>query len=898
MEASDWSEPLAAAEIHGFRTVADLNIKKLIEEAPTRWFRPNEVHAILCNYTLLRVQPQPIVNPTSGTMLLYDRKVVRNFRKDGHNWRKKKDGKAVQEAHEKLKVGNDERVHVYYARGEDDPNFYRRCYWLLDKELERIVLVHYRRTSEENAFSPGEAVLGIGELTPLPGKNLNLSPLTPESNSISQHSEVSGGGMFFDEFHSESNNGNKEFTLEEINTLDWDDLLESPTQNKSTPNQQGGFVSVVSQVNPSNIMDIRNGTFTPTQGLYNQPLDTLTDYTGSQSLTNGAQLGGLDKKESPGLMNDPLTEPLSVQNFIFNITDVSPDWAYCADETKALVVGDFHDQFGHLYQSNIYCIIGGKCVNAESIKAGVFRVLIPPNTPGSVELYLTLDCQTPISQVTTFTYLSEPHKPTNGIQNPEPESKWEEMCLQTRLGRLLFLGKLSSMSNKLPPKLLKEASKFASQTSPVMEKYWTDLVKQINEKKANTKGLLEMVLRNRVQEWLLEKVSEGCKITPLDEEGQGVIHLCAMLDYVWAVWLFAFSGLSLDFRDSAGWTALHWAAYYGRERMVANLLSAGANPSLVTDPTPDFPGGVTAADLAAKQGFEGLAAYLAEKCLTAHFEAMSLHGNLNSDISSKSVSTSKPEDPHFANLSEQELCLKESLAAYRNAADAATKIQAAFRERALKRQTEVAKMENSESEAESIVAALRIQNAYRNHNRKKAMRAAARIQSHFRTWKTRKNFLTMRSHAIHIQAVFRGHQVRRQYKKLTWSVGVLEKAILRWRHKRRGLRGMQTAELTVAMRVDCEPTSSSGEEEFFRISREQAEERLTRSVVRVQALFRSYKAQQEYRRMKETYEQAEVLPSLPPSLSLSLSLSLPCSVPLLILGDNLLSWVKLNSDPI
>jgi hypothetical protein len=40
----------------------------------------------------------------SGTVVLYDRKVVRNFRKDGHNWKKKKDGRTVQEAHEKLKV--------------------------------------------------------------------------------------------------------------------------------------------------------------------------------------------------------------------------------------------------------------------------------------------------------------------------------------------------------------------------------------------------------------------------------------------------------------------------------------------------------------------------------------------------------------------------------------------------------------------------------------------------------------------------------------------------------------------------------------------------------------------------------------------------------------------------
>lgn len=39
-----------------------------------------------------------------GSLLLFDRKMLRNFRKDGHNWKKKKDGKTVQEAHEKLKV--------------------------------------------------------------------------------------------------------------------------------------------------------------------------------------------------------------------------------------------------------------------------------------------------------------------------------------------------------------------------------------------------------------------------------------------------------------------------------------------------------------------------------------------------------------------------------------------------------------------------------------------------------------------------------------------------------------------------------------------------------------------------------------------------------------------------
>ncbi|KAI7732179.1 hypothetical protein M8C21_018461 [Ambrosia artemisiifolia] len=125
------SSLLVGSEIHGFKTMEDLDVRNMMEEAKTRWLRPNEIHAVLC-----------------GTIVLFDRKMLRNFRKDGHNWKKKKDGKTVKEAHEHLKVGNNERIHVYYAHGEDRITFVRRCYWLLDKKLEHIVLVHYRDTQE------------------------------------------------------------------------------------------------------------------------------------------------------------------------------------------------------------------------------------------------------------------------------------------------------------------------------------------------------------------------------------------------------------------------------------------------------------------------------------------------------------------------------------------------------------------------------------------------------------------------------------------------------------------------------------------------------------------------------------------------------------------------------
>ncbi|KAM0831526.1 hypothetical protein ACQ4PT_065483 [Festuca glaucescens] len=423
MAGASGREPLLRSEIHGFITYADLNFEKLKAEAAARWFRPNEIYAVLANNERFKVHAQPIDKPVSGTIVLYDRKVVRNFRKDGHDWKKKKDGKTVQEAHEKLKIGNEERVHVYYARGEHNPNFFRRCYWLLDKE-----------------------------------------------------------------------------------------------------------------------------------------------------------------------------------------------------------------------------------------------------------------------------------------------------------------------------------------------------------------------------------------------------------------------------------------------RMVAALLSAGANPSLVTDPTSDSPGGCTPADLAAKQGYVGLAAYLAEKGLTAHFESMSL--SKDTGRSPSRTKLTKVQSEKFENLTEQELCLKESLAAYRNAADAASNIQAALRDRTLKLQTKAIQLANPEIQAAAIVAAMRIQHAFRNYNKKKEMRAAARIQNHFPHMEGQKELHKHAKTSYQNTAAYRGHQVRRQYRKVIWSVGVVEKAILRWRKKRKGLRGIANG-MPVEMTVDVEPASTA-EEGFFQASRQQAEDRFNRSVVRVQALFRCHRAQHEYRRMRIAHEEAKL----------------------------------------
>ena len=170
----------------------------MLEEAYTRWLSPNEIHALLSNHNYFTINVKPVHLPKSilpsfpilsffflkfsfllrigGTIVFFDRKMLRNFRKDGHNWKKKKDGKTIKEAHEHLKVsvfhftderltdnficslvvmllfnlqvGNEERIHVYYAHGDDNPTFVRRCYWLLDK------YVAAKYCSLDHAFFP------------------------------------------------------------------------------------------------------------------------------------------------------------------------------------------------------------------------------------------------------------------------------------------------------------------------------------------------------------------------------------------------------------------------------------------------------------------------------------------------------------------------------------------------------------------------------------------------------------------------------------------------------------------------------------------------------------------------------------------------------------------------
>lgn len=144
------AQPLREPKSHaGEDASARQRAADVIKQGRSRWLKNTEVCDILLNYSVydFALSLEAPSKPGPGTLFLIDRRAVRFFRKDGHNWQKKKDGKTVRETHEKLKVGMTELLNCYYTHSEEDPRFQRRCYWLLNLD-EGAVLVHYLRVKQ------------------------------------------------------------------------------------------------------------------------------------------------------------------------------------------------------------------------------------------------------------------------------------------------------------------------------------------------------------------------------------------------------------------------------------------------------------------------------------------------------------------------------------------------------------------------------------------------------------------------------------------------------------------------------------------------------------------------------------------------------------------------------
>ncbi|KAI3924952.1 hypothetical protein MKW98_002861 [Papaver atlanticum] len=131
------------------------------------------------------------------------------------------------------------------------------------------------------------------------------------------------------------------------------------------------------------------------------------------------------------------------------------------------------------------------------------------------------------------------------------------------------------------------------------------------------KSVVDLDLEQRLARMLVPREEDGDDLCyrrgkPFDIHGLGVMHLCASLGYTWAIALYRMISFGVDYRDLNGWTALHWAAFHGRQGATTLLLIHGANPSLLTKPNAEHPWERTAASIAFERGHNDLAAYLVD----------------------------------------------------------------------------------------------------------------------------------------------------------------------------------------------------------------------------------------------------------------------------------------------
>ncbi|KAK9271617.1 hypothetical protein L1049_001980 [Liquidambar formosana] len=1045
------------AESRRYALGNQLDIEQILLEAQNRWLRPAEICEILRNYKKFRIAPEPANMPPSGSLFLFDRKVLRYFRKDGHNWRKKKDGKTVKEAHERLKAGSVDVLHCYYAHGEENENFQRRSYWMLEEDLSHIVLVHYREvkgnrthfqrikeTEEANPYSQETEEVGTNsemdssmsssfhpnnyqvpsQTTDTTSPNSAQASEYEDAESAYNHQENSRSHSFLElqqpvmekidaglsvpyypmsfsnddpaklstvpgmDFVSltredRGKDGNDAgLTFEPQKHLDfpsWEDVLENCTAGDQSvtfqpslsstgfdtmvviPKQENDILGQlftdnfgkkqefgyhsqgqdewqtsegdsshlskwamdqklhsnsaydvatrfheqgVNRMNDSQvqILNAERGSFLKSDLESNLAMEGKTSYSSvlKQSLLDGSLTGlkkldsfdrwmskelgdvneshmqsssdaywetvenenGVDDSSiSPQVHLDTYMPPSLSMDQLFSIIDFSPNWAYAGSQIKVLITGRFLRNPQDAEKCKWSCMFGEVEVPAEVIGDGVLRCHAPPHEAGRVHFYVTCSNRLACSEVREFEYR------VNHIQDVDTADIYsgitDEIHLHMRFAKLLSLSLGSECSPNSVPSSVGEKSHLSSKISSLMKEdndEWDQMLKHTSEEDFSTEKVKEQLLQKLMKEklhvWLLQKAAEDGKgPNVLDEGGQGVLHFSAALGYDWAILPIIVAGVNVNFRDVNGWTALHWAAFCGRERTVVSLISRGAAPGALTDPTPKYPTGRTPADLASSKRHKGIAGYLAESALSAHLSSLDLKDTKQGDAVDmsglKAVQTVTERTP--SPISDGDLpyglSLKDSLAAVCNATQAAARIHQVFRVQSFQKKQLKEYGDNKFGMSDERALSLIAVKTHKPGQPDEPVNAAAiRIQNKFRSWKGRKDFLIIRQRIVKIQAHVRGHQVRKNYRKIVWSVGIMEKIILRWRRKGSGLRGFKPEALTES--TSMQDTSSKEDDyDFLKEGRKQTEERLQKALARVKSMVQYPDARDQYRRL-------------------------------------------------
>ncbi|XP_062077108.1 calmodulin-binding transcription activator 1 isoform X2 [Humulus lupulus] len=564
--------------------------------------------------------------------------------------------------------------------------------------------------------------------------------------------------------------------------------------------------------------------------------------------------------ECGGADDDSSLSPSISKDQLFTIINFSPKWAFTDSQPEVLVYGNFLKSQQEVEKYRWSCMFGEVEVPAEVLAHGILCCQAPPHRDGLVPFYVTCSNRLACSELREFNYKFGSTKDLEITDIYDGNTIVPD--LHRRLEKLLSLGPVnpSSFSFKIVTEKHNLINKIISLKEEDESHQHVDQTNETGISQYEVKyHLLTKLMKEKLYSWLIRKATEDGKgPNILDDEGQGVLHLAAALGYDWAIKPIVTAGVSINFRDINGWTALHWAAFYGREETVAFLVSLKADPGLLTDPSPEFRDGRTPADLASDNGHKGISGFLAESSLTSQLSSLEL-GDLKEDgaieiSATKAIQTvsERTTTPRTYGEMPDALSLKDSLTAVRNATQAADRIHQMFRMQSLERR-QLNEYGDDRLLDERALSLLAGKSSKAGPSDGQAFSAAVQIQKKYRGWKKRNEFLIIRQRIVKIQAHVRGHQVRKQYRAITWSVGILEKVILRWRRKGSGLRGFRSDAVNKESAMQSLPLKED-DYDFFKEGRKQTEERLQKALTRVKSMVQYPEGRAQYRRVLNVVE--------------------------------------------
>lgn len=199
--------------------------------------------------------------------------------------------------------------------------------------------------------------------------------------------------------------------------------------------------------------------------------------------------------------------------------------------------------------------------------------------------------------------------------------------------------------------------------------------------------------------------------------------------------------------------------------MVAALIASEASAVAVTDPTSQDPVGKTAASIADIHGHKGLAGYLSEVALTSHLSSLTFEESEFSKGSAEVEAEMTVNCISKGDLSSTEdyIPLQNTLAAVRNAAQAAARIQSAFRAHSFRKrqnkETAFAACIDEYGIDPNDIQGLLAMSKLNFSNRRDYNAAALSIQKKYRGWKGRKEFLSIRQKVVKIQVPYEFHNI-------------------------------------------------------------------------------------------------------------------------------------------